>query len=332
MGKVTGIEWCDHTFNAWIGCKEVSPGCANCYARTLMQDRLKRARWGDHERVRTVDSTWNQVFRWDREAAAAGVIRRVFVNSLSDVFEDRPELIAWRRDLFRDVIDRCRNLVFLLLTKRPYNIACLWPDESHRDNVWIGTTIENRQQATTRLPELTKTFPLAPIHFLSMEPLLERVTIGLQGIVSKDILAGYTNYSELIDWVIVGGESGDEARPMDPAWVRAIRDECAAAEVPFFFKQWGTYLPVTVEDDLGFSFGRAYNHPLGGRSAAIIRKQENGRQEWAPIEPGDRWNGGVAYNTNEFGIKVKKQPAELKCLLDGKTHHNWPATAADTAA
>jgi protein gp37 len=261
----TKIEWCDFTFNPWIGCAKVSAGCANCYAETLMDKRYGRAKWGPNgTRVKTSAANWKKPLKWNRDAARDGVRRRVFCASLADVFEDRNELIAWRDELFA-LIAETPHLDWLLLTKRPENVNRLvaqlcWPDTGRLmpyglpTNVWLGTSVENQEQADKRIPELLKV--PAAVRFLSMEPLLGPVKLnsvqynngGSGGGVLLDVLGG--EFSTIagsgykcgrIDWVIVGGESGPNARPMHPEWARSIRDECQAAGVPFFFKQWGEH-------------------------------------------------------------------------------------------
>ena len=120
MGENSKIQWTDHTFNPWIGCQKVSPGCTNCYAEALDERwRPGRTRWGPKsERTRTSPANWRRVLQWDREAKAAGERARVFCASLADVFEDRAELRPWRADLFK-LIDATQHLDWLLLTKRP---------------------------------------------------------------------------------------------------------------------------------------------------------------------------------------------------------------------
>lgn len=262
MAANTKIEWADHTFNPWIGCSKVSAGCANCYAEEMMDRRFGKATWGDNgTRVRTSDANWRKPLQWDRAAAAAGERHRVFCASLADVFEDRPELEPWRDDLFRLITDT-PNLDWLLLTKRPENVIrlsdlaiqhkgeTLVPIVETVPNIWIGTSVENQEQADKRIPELLK-IP-APVRFLSMEPLLGPV--DLTSFTDRKCPHGtWTDrFNALdgvggpkIDWIIVGGESGHNARPMHPDWVRSIRDQCRAADVPFFFKQRGEWIVAT---------------------------------------------------------------------------------------
>ncbi len=240
MGETTGISWCDHTFNPYIGCTKVSPGCQHCYAETLMDERWGKVQWGPlGERKRTNEVNWRQPVQWQRKAAADSVNprRRVFCSSLADVFEDRRAdcggdlLDIWRSDLWQ-LIAQTPNLDWLLLTKRPHNIvemvpaawrtAGRWPH-----NVWIGTSVENQEYADKRIPALLKVG--VNQNFLSIEPLLGPVDLS--------------QWIDALQWVIVGGESGHSARPMQAEWVRSLRDQCVAAGVPFFFKQWGGVNP-----------------------------------------------------------------------------------------
>jgi len=296
--KDTKIEWATHTFNPWIGCQKVSPGCKFCYAETLV-NRFG----GDFAKVRriTTDAYWQQPIQWNREAEKSGTRPRVFCASLADVFEDwtgpihdskgnrlandfngafRPiqrldvsltSMNDVRKRLF-ELIDQTPNLDWLMLTKRPENIWNMWPrkrdahpsrqhmqgEHCYRDNVWIGTTVENQWQADKRIPALMDCRELSPVLFLSCEPLLGPVNltdvagkIGI-GLHSYDVLNGKNFHwddggcwtpCDTIDWVIVGGESGNEARPMHPEWAQDLRDQCAAAQVAFHFKQWGEWLP-----------------------------------------------------------------------------------------
>ena len=262
----SNIEWTDHTFNPWMGCTKVSQGCANCYAETLMDKRYGKVKWGPQgQRIRTSAANWKKPLKWDREAAAAGKRARVFCASLADVFEDKPdqpEMDEWRFDLFYLILNT-PNLDWLLLTKRPENVidtvARVMDANSmvaFFNSIWIGTSAENQEQADKRIPVLV-TIPAA-VRFLSMEPLLGGVDLTelhYDGVVAIDALNGMVGYplphktfeqaetnAWPVDWVIVGGESGPNARPMHPDWARSIRDQCQAAGVPFFFKQWGEWI------------------------------------------------------------------------------------------
>ena len=291
MAENSQIEWCDCTFNPWIGCSKVHEGCTNCYAERDFAKRRKRVEWGPAgTRKRTTDAYWRQPLKWNRDAEKAGVRARVFCASLADVFEDwqGPMHVAngdnwWigdgvqriggmddcRRDLFA-LIDATPWLDWLLLTKRPQNVRRMWmlphngrepgdPLVLRRENVWLGTSISKQEHADSQIPELLKCRDLAPVLFLSAEPLLgpiDLTRLNNGGGETYDALRakcttheGYrfrTSDTAPIDWVIVGGESGPNARPMHPAWARSLRDQCEAAGVPFFFKQWGEWAEYQV--------------------------------------------------------------------------------------
>lgn len=224
MAENSGIEWTHHTFNPWIGCTKISTACDNCYAAAWDVRGLQGlpTRWGPHaDRTRT--KTWGQPIRWQRKAKVEGVRYRVFVASLADVFDNHRSILpAWRRELWA-LIRQCPDLDFLMLTKRPENIERFLPDDwgEGYTNVWLGSTVED-QKAAGRTRHLIKV--PAVVHFLSMEPLLSDV--DLSGVIHG------------LEWVITGGESGKRYRPVDPDWFRSLRDQCAAANVAFLFKQW----------------------------------------------------------------------------------------------
>ena len=268
----TTIEWTKgpngekgFTFNPWEGCQKVGPGCDHCYAET------RNARfaggtainWGPGApRRRTSDANWRMPLKWNREAERTGVRPRVFCASLADVFDNEVPC-EWRRDLF-DLIRRCENLDFLLLTKRVGNVtrmlqelasmlrsehgACAdllawieqWLAGNPPPNVWLGATVVNQEEADRDIPKLLAV-PAAK-RFLSMEPLLGPVDLNYvrQRIqAQRSQLARAINGETWLDWVIVGGESGPGARPMSPDWARSIRDQCEEAGVPFLMKQMG---------------------------------------------------------------------------------------------
>jgi len=264
MAENSKIEWTDHTFNPWMGCTKVSEGCKHCYAETLMDHRYGKVKWGPQgKRVRTAKVYWKQPLKWNETpwvvcevcglrqvfgehgrcpkcqhpmvATMHRTRARVFSGSLGGVFEDREEIGDWRLELF-ELIEQTPNLDWLLLTKRPENVQAMCP--SLPGNVWIGTSVENQRMADERIPELTR-IPVK-IHFLSVEPMLERIDLDLRG---RHYGIDYPTYSEDVSWVICGGESGPDARPMNPDWVRSLLNQCRDADVPFFFKQWGEWMP-----------------------------------------------------------------------------------------
>jgi protein gp37 len=280
MGETTAIEWCDHTFNPWWGCAHVSPGCVNCYAETLSK-RWGNDVWGKGGSRRFFgDTHWNEPLKWNRKAEAEGVRRRVFCGSMMDVFEDRPDLISPRARLFQ-TISQTPHLDWLLLTKRPENSArltpLLWAMAGWPKNIWLGTSVEDQKRADERIPKLLE-IP-AIIRFLSCEPLLGPV--DLEPWLSQPV--------RTLDWVIVGGESGPKARPMDPEWARSLRDECVCPEVAFFFKQWGGPTPKSGGRKLD---GRTWDQwpirattPAQSQSAAPSAPAPTGPEPVAPLAP-----------------------------------------------
>lgn len=264
MGETTAIKWTDHTFNPWWGCTRVSPGCNHCYAETFAK-RTGNAVWGkDAPRRFFGDKHWAEPLKWDRAAAKAGRPALVFCASMADVFEDRPDLHDERARLF-DLIDRTPHLIWQLLTKRPDNVLRLVPFRWHShwpSNVWPGTTVEDQQRADERVQTLAE-LP-APVRFLSCEPLLGpvdlRMWLWLPPFEDDERERG-------IDWVIVGGESGPGHRNLDLNHARSLRDQCADAGVPFFFKQVGGQFPTSGGDRLDGETLHAF--PLSARREAL---------------------------------------------------------------
>ena len=249
MAENSKIEWTDHTANFWWGCLKVSPGCANCYAETWSK-RYGKVIWGPPETTEREykKGVWNNVVKWNKEAKKNNVRKRVFVQSMADFFEDHPQVVEWRTRALQLMVD-CLWLDFQVLTKRPENINRMVEQSTGFSdaamyfhaarNVWIGTSVEDQKTADERIPHLLRV--PATVRFLSCEPLLGPINLGLDGITPKYISARYKPVGELIDWAIVGGESGPNARPMNPNWARALRDQCQVAGVAFFFKQWGAW-------------------------------------------------------------------------------------------
>jgi protein gp37 len=233
MGKNSHIEWTHHTFNPWWGCHKVSPACDNCYAE-LWAKRMGHRLWGtDSPRRFFGDFHWREPLKWNEEARTSGMRQRVFCASMADVFEHRADLNSQRARLW-EIIDNTPNLDWLLLTKRPQNIARIAPwGRNWPQNVWLGTTVENQSLAEKRLPFLLRS--PAIVRFLSCEPLL-----GALDLREWFRRAGF--YS--IDWIIAGGESGAASRPMHPDWITSLLHQCNDFAVPFHFKQWGQWVPV----------------------------------------------------------------------------------------
>ena len=275
MGRDSKIEWCHHTFNVWRGCTKVSEACRNCYAEVNMSVKLHGITWGPNgKRVVKAESGWNDPLRWNQEAMKVGERHRVFCNSLADVFEG-PEtmpadsLLPVRRARWRllDLIHKTPWLDWLLLTKRPWNVAeeicqsartvpgddasqdelIFWATDwaigkAVPDNVWIGTSVEDQKAADLRIPQLLAA--PAKVRFLSCEPLLQRIKLP-EAFLVPDFADDDPRCTKR--WVICGGESGPHARPMHPDWVRSLREQCLDFDVPFHFKQWGEWQPTKYE-------------------------------------------------------------------------------------
>lgn len=220
MSDGSTIEWTDATWNPVRGCKKISPGCKHCYAETFAE-RFRGVPGHAYERgfdVRLVPEKLNEPFRWTRS-------RRVFVNSMSDLFQDDvPD--AYIESTF-DVMRRADWHTYQVLTKRAErlqevlsSLRYAWLLQSR--HIWLGVSVEDKKYGVPRIDVLQRT--QAAVRFLSIEPLLEDVgTLDLRNIA----------------WVIVGGESGPKARPMKEEWVLSILRQCRAQRIPFFFKQWG---------------------------------------------------------------------------------------------
>lgn len=298
MADKSKIEWTDATWNPAVGCTKVSPGCDHCYAEGVVNRFAGTSpafpTTFDVVNVRS-DRFLTQPLRW-------GKPRLVFVNSLSDLFhaDVSDEFIAevWA------VMAACPQHVFQLLTKRHGRMRSLlssprWPEllvsRAHwpRDvdpelplpNVWLGVSVEDQTWARTRLPALMDT--PAAVRWVSAEPLLGPLDLALW------LYRIPEPTTPVLDWVVVGGESGPGARPMHPAWARQIRDECEDAGVPFLFKQWGAY----VEDTATFPSRAAVSVPPGpmgyppGEGPATVRMLKLGKHDAGRLLDGCTWDG-----------------------------------------
>lgn len=318
MSDTTKIEWCDSTFNPWIGCTKVGPGCDHCYAEVSTPSRTLGVVWGPKaERRRTSPGNWAMPSRWEREHEAFfaqhGRRRRVFCASLADVFDNQVDP-QWRVDLF-ELIQSTPHLDWLLVTKRignahvmigeslihlavqqgrgPTELMAAWPWA----NVWLGASIVTREEMLRDGPKLRQV--PARVRFWSAEPLLEDL--------------GTIPRAAMPDWVIVGGESGTKARPMHPDWPRFLRDQCAAAGVPFLFKQWGEWAPGSGD----FGQGRFETAAIertgtivvpGGFTTTDYPKGAESRDGWAMV--------------HRAGKKAAGR------LLDGIEHNGFPGGTA----
>lgn len=218
MSKNTGIEWTDQTWNPVTGCSKISPGCENCYAERFANrlKAMKNPRYKNGFEVTLHHDKIDEPLTWRKP-------RFVFVNSMSDLFHKKVPIKFIKRVF--EVIKKSNNHVFQVLTKRARRLAKIAPKLNWPENLWIGVSIENKDYVW-RIGCL-KQVP-ASTRFISVEPLI--------GPVGKLPLRN-------IEWVIVGGESGPNARPMKKSWVTNIRDQCINSNTPFFFKQWGGQSP-----------------------------------------------------------------------------------------
>lgn len=222
MAEQTQISWADSTFNPWWGCTKIAPGCDNCYASAL-DKRTGGDHWGAETTPRILsDANWKKPHQWQRQAEKTKEPRKVFCGSMCDWADNNAP--SGQRERLWDLIRATPLLTWQLLTKRAPNISKFLPDDwgDGYQNVWLGVTVEDCKHGLPRV-DILRCIPAA-VHFLSVEPLLEDLGIlDLNG----------------IDWVIVGGESGHHARPMEPGWAASVKTQCEAQDTPFFFKQWG---------------------------------------------------------------------------------------------
>jgi len=245
MGDNTGIEWTDASWNPVRGCTRISEGCRNCYAERvaarfsgfdkngkpqpyhgLAKMTPSGPRWTGE--IKLVPKHLEDPVRWKRP-------RRIFVNSMSDLFHESLGVDSIQAVF--DVIFRAKHHTYQILTKRAKRMFEVMPHVRYatgkkwevcpEPNVWLGVSVEDQENAETRIPWLVET--PAAVRFLSVEPLLAPVDLS-QWLIPKRLDRG-------INWVILGCESGPDARPMDLNWARAVRDQCALANVPFFLKQ-----------------------------------------------------------------------------------------------
>ena len=346
MSENTKIEWADHTFNPWEGCQKVGPGCDNCYAETR-NARFSggmAVNWGPGApRRRTSEANWGLPLKWNKRAAAEGRRFRVFCASLADVF-DNAVPVQWRISLMRLIVDT-PNLDWLLLTKRIGNAAEMletafravhagregWADNV-LPNVWIGATVVNQAEADRDIPKLMNVPAYA--RFLSIEPMLGPIDLKLMKYEDCGYLDEFgrivaNTRRRCIHSVIVGGESGSKARPMHPQWVRMVRDQCAEAIVPFMFKQWGEWKPISEmpgnESDALYRSARlAMPHEDQGRIDELYGRVCTVTTDGIGFG-GARGIGAFTMVDGECGyqtFKVGKKAAGR--LLDGVMHDGMP--------
>jgi protein gp37 len=301
----TDIEWATDVWNPIVGCSKVSPGCANCYAERMANrlahnpatpeyaDTIRDGRWSG--KLVVIDDKWDDPLRWRKP-------RRVFVNSMSDLFHK--DVPLWYIITLFDVMRIAERHTFMILTKRAERMAEVMRSIPPPPNVWLGVSVEDQERANERIPLLLQT--PAAVRFVSCEPLLGPVNIVpfLQQTVEFP-----ESSSGVLHWMIVGGESGPRARPMHPDWARALRDQCTAAGVPFFFKSWGEWALKGSTDAKCTGYGVL--SPDG---------------QWYDGHTG--WNGRpIDRDTGEaYMLRVGKHAAGR--MLDGRERNEYPEMPA----
>jgi protein gp37 len=300
MGK-TSIEWTDASWNPIVGCTEISPGCANCYAARLASTRLRNhpdysglaihrinsGRWTGE--VRFLPERLEEPLHWKKP-------RRIFVCDMGDLFHESVHG-DWI-DQVLSVTRRCPQHTFQILTKRAERMLRLMR-QYDKNNLWLGVSVENQHFADERIPLLLDT--PAAVRWISAEPLLGPV--DLKKYLRDDPDPG--QHHAVLDWVVAGGESGANARPMHPDWARLLRDQCQAAGVPFFFKQWGEW-------------GNGGGHAPGTQGAFYILGNDN-----LPIAVP---TNSYPRSFDSFGSCVLEKLGKKKSgrLLDGREWNEFP--------
>jgi protein gp37 len=345
MGSKTAIEWTDSTWNPLRGCSRVSEGCRNCYAEKvagrfsgagLPYEGLARmvnghAQWTG--KVDLVEKHLDDPLKWKEP-------RRIFVNSMSDLFH--PSVSDEWIDSIFSVMARCPQHTFQVLTKRPSRMLryLSGAEMSIRDdikyeqaaetmrwplpNVWLGVSVENQKAADERIPLLLQT--PAAVRFASCEPLLEAVRLDRIGEEPEGYLNAMaavvhcdgrgTKSITGIDWVICGGESGPDARPIHPDWARGLRDQCKAVGTPFFFKQWGEWGPSKMQH---IHSQEKAGHLVPMTTICSSPKSEVGKVSyWAYPSVVAKGNWGLVERMERVGKKAAGS------LLDGVEHKAFP--------
>lgn len=307
------IEWCDRVWNPVTGCTRVSPGCDNCYAirqshrfsavpgkfSGTTQETEHGIDWSG--KVTCHEDLLDMPLRWRKPS-------RIFVNSMSDLFHDDVPVEFIRKVLHLATV--CSRHTFMILTKRPLRMKLVmtkWSEDFNcvLRNIWLGVSCENQAMADQRIPHLLKT--PAAVRFVSYEPALGPIHIGKYFEKPITIYGGLKEFPPAIDWVICGGESGPGARPMHPDWARSVRDQCKAAGVAYFFKQWGEYTPWV---------GRGLHElHLAKLHLQVAVKCDGSLSEFV----GD--GGGEPMS------RIGKKAAGR--LLDGVEHSEWPEQCTD---
>lgn len=322
MGETSAIEWTDATVNFWFGCTKVGPGCDHCYAERVA-NRFGTS-WGQGMPRRQIASAAATLAKLNRQGG-----KRVFIQSMSDLFDNEVP-VEWFHDAWRAILSApfCRIQIVTkrisMVEKRLANMgAGFWPKHAG-----LMITVVNQAEADRDIPRLLALKAKLGIPWvgLSMEPLLGPVdltrlpTMTFRHAEAVDALNGFgldifgeaTRCVEKLDWVIVGGESGPKARPMHPDWARSLRDQCQAAGVPFFFKQWGEYFPT---------YDRDVNDPDWRFCDTVKRNQQPG--QWLNLAGGQGFHGERVVWVRKLG------KARAGRLLDGREWNDMPGALTD---
>lgn len=328
------------TWNPIIGCSKVSEGCQNCYALsmakrlagmerakgtadyrlTLMPDKdNKQAEWNGHTILRM--DQLSKPAQWAKP-------RAIFVCSMGDLFHEHADFE--KIDAVFSVMSDYDQHIYILLTKRPQVAKRFfqWKSTQHniawepKPNIWLGVTAENQEQANKRIPVLLE-IPAAK-RFVSIEPMLGAIDLRkyyFQGKNGSYLFKGVapefrTRWIDLLDWVIVGGETGHKARPMHPDWVRNIRNQCHKANTPFFFKQWGEWQRGSVVNNIELKTEHAYVISDG----QLFKIDFKSSTVQVPVKT----VSSSYYNAHAPCLMSKVGRKSAGDLLDGKQHHNWP--------
>jgi protein gp37 len=293
MGDRSKIEWTDSTWNPVTGCTKVSAGCTHCYAERLVGRFDALHGFVPFTTVECHPDRLEQPLHWRKP-------RRIFVVSMGDLFHEAVPVDFI--DRIFDVMQQCPQHTFQILTKRPKRMIemlfgeirrnSLLETHGYQPNIWLGVSVENQAAADERIPLLLQT--PAAVRFVSYEPALGPVDlagwIGATGgwCMEHDFDGGFCLETQCernkIDWVICGGESGPKARPMHPDWARSVRDQCVSAGVPYFFKQWGQWVPMLGHLEGVPVHGQKFTHPDGtimGRTGKNAAGRELDGREWS---------------------------------------------------